>query len=240
MNKDTFRILKEINSLYTANQKLSELIENEHSRIHKIQNLRDDKKQKIIQTEKDLKQFSAKLLQTENSIADNQSKLNQALSNKNNVYSENEISAFEKQIASFKESIDELENKGLEVLSTCEQLSEELSDAKSFLTGSRETLLEITKEVEKISKPHIDKINIHKLRIENLFLEIPEDLKDKFQKLMKRNLKYGPTSQIQQNSCSVCRMEISRLDIEKVEKHLQIKFCSTCDRLFIPISTLYK
>jgi len=239
LNKDSFRILKEISSLYAENQILQQKIDQEKSRLTKIENLHEDKKENILDINSTLKELNIEIAQTENSIAEFQKKLDQAMSNKNNVFTENEIKAFETQIDSYQEKLDELENLGLEQLERQEQLNSELNDAEAFMHGSTETLKEIKLDVDEITYPLQEKINGHSLRIEQHFKEVPLDLKTKFSALMDKNLKYGPVAQIENNCCSVCGMEMPRLEIEKVEKHMQFKFCSTCGRLFIPISSLY-
>jgi len=239
LNKETFRILKEINSLYLENTRLTEIIASESSRTTKIEDLRSEKEQLIVTLDRRVKEESLKLSHTEDEIAQNQQKLNQAMSNKNNVFTEHEISSFEKQIATYKEKLDELENSGLEIMTLCEELSCELDEAKNFLKGSIETLNNIRLEVTENNKPYQEKINVNTKRMQHLFSELPELLKQKFTQLLERNLKYGPVAQIDKNHCSVCKMELAKSEIEAIEKHLQIKFCPSCSRVFIPISSLY-
>lgn len=239
MNKDSFRILKEINSLYLETRSLKEKIEQENSRLTKIENLRDEKNEIISVKSIELKELNGQILKTENSLADIQKSLNQAIGNKDKVFTENEIKAFESQIESYQSKLDEYENLGLEQLEKAEDIQQELKDAETFLKGSIDTLEEIKLEILDTNKPDLEKIQQHEQRIEQLFGDVPSELKTKFSALMHRNLKYGPVAQIDKNCCSVCGMEMPSLEIEKVEKHFQFKFCTTCDRLFIPISTLY-
>lgn len=239
MEKETFRKLKEINSLYLENQKTLQSANTEGGRLTKILKMEDLRKDEL---ENHLLEKSAaisEMAEIENKIAQLQLKKNQTLCNKNNVFSQEEIDAFEKQLSVTETDLDELEEKGLYLLEQIEEYTTQIEEAQNFLSGVQETKKEISDEILKSNQPLLDKIQVNEKRMEHLFSELPDKVTESFKSLVQKNLKYGATAQIDKNHCSICKMILPQIDIEKVEKHLHYMSCPSCSRVFIPVSSLY-
>lgn len=239
MDKDSFRILKEINSLYSDKKKLQELIANEKNRLFKVEQMRSERKAQLELDQKEFKQVNGELAVLENELAGTQTKLANTKANINNVFTEQEINSLQSQLTHLEDLQAELEEKLFSKLEGQEEVQSAISEAQNFLTGSLETLQEMQTEVDLATTPLLAKINSIEQRLALLFVELPESFKDKFLALVEKDLPYGPVAQIQNNHCSICKMTLSKIEIDEVEKQLKLKGCPSCARIFIPENTLY-
>lgn len=239
MEKESYRIIKEISSLHTHKQKLIAETNNEGGRLDKILKMEEERAQKLTEDQTLRGELSIELTQVENSIATLSSQLEQTQANKNNVFTEDEISAFEKQSEHLSSELSLKEEQGLELLEKIESLEAEINDAKTFLTGIQETKIEIQDEILADNKPLLDQTKNIDTRIENLFKELPQKIQPKIHDLLNKNLKYGPTAQIENDHCSICKMGLSKMKVQEIEKSLHFHCCEGCERVFIPVSSLY-
>jgi predicted nucleic acid-binding Zn-ribbon protein len=231
--------MKEINSLYLENLELGKNISAEESRITKLNLLRTEAQDKISANDKSLKELKAKFQTSENEIAKLQKSLDNNRGHLAAAITEQEIKNLESQINTSELKLDEVENLGFELMESIEETEESTKSRNNFITGSLETLTELSAEVAEITKPLVTKAEQNHNRISLLEAEFPIDILAKYKKLMDKNLKYGPLASIENNQCSICKFGLAVTDIDLIEKKLALRSCAGCSRLFVPRSTIY-
>lgn len=239
MNKEDYKILKEIASLDQQITKNNELLAIEEARVDKVQLLRDKRQDELTEQSQLLKNTKTQMQETENKIAHEQQPLIRSKENLSSLVDPKEIDALTKQIETKEALVDELENQGLELLDHIESLEDSIKKAETFLTGSLETIAEIKQEIIENNKPIIEKTQIAIERTDQLFTELPEDVVSKVKKLINKKLKFGPFTIINKNSCNVCGFEVDKVKYNQIEVKYEFKTCSTCMRVFIPLSAQY-
>lgn len=239
MNKETYRILKEINSLYQEQLKLKELITTEEQRLNKMEQQRAQRADELTKDKAEFKELNQKIQLTENALAHNQSRLDQANSHINSLFTQKEIDSHQAQIDHLKSEIEIAEEAAFLQLEKLEELELHITEAENFLSGSSETLAELKQDIDHINTSRLKQVENLSSRIDLLLEQVPVLLKNKYLFLVEKNLPYGPVAQINQDACSICRMGLSKQEIDLVEKQMQLKSCPSCGRILIPISSLY-
>ncbi len=239
MNKENFRVLKEIVSLLQEVSKRNESLAQEKSRITKIQAMRersqvdrDHYKSRLI----NIKETLAKMEQETDKLSNSIDKANNALLTAKN---EKELQLAQKQKDKNTLELNKSDNMAFELMEEVEKLDQEISDCNQFLSGSEKTVKEISKEVEDNNLPVIKEIEVYKGRIFLLQESLPSDVIDKLNRTIKKELTHGPLTKIESNSCFICRFKLTKVDQDQIEQHLKFKSCSSCQRIFIPNSSLY-
>lgn len=224
MGLEWFSKLKEIDSLTKMKQQKSDKINEQASRIHKLQ---DRLKSSIVQAA-DLRKS---IIYSQSVMADIDKNLKTAEEQKQRLIN---IGGEEKKIEKFSLEMTDLEDKGLVLLEKIESLEKDFSENKIFQQGLENTIYEISKEAElEISQANTDITNFN-LRIELLKNELPTEFKTLLNKTTGKNLAHGPFTRIEQGSCFFCRFKISRLDESEVDMLRSLKTCTQCDRIFLP------
>ena len=239
MNKEDYRILKEINSLNNELDKNQALIDDQLHRVVAIERQRGFKSDDLTLTEDSLSKARTELNQIENNIAHGQKLLDQSKSNKANVFTQVEIESLQAQIDRSANELDELETRGLELMDEIETLESDARDAKTFLAGTLETIDEITEEVIESNAPTINAIKILEGRIDLLFIDLPEKVVSVTKKLIEKKLIHGPFTSLNANQCRICGYTLPVKKSEDIEKRLLFTQCSSCRRIYIPETSLY-
>ena len=239
MNKDSYNKLKEINSLDQENKLLNQKIATELKRVDKLLEM---KKQRTLENETTLATINdtKNELQTiENEIASYSSTLTKSESNLNNLIDEKEILALSAQIETLKDRINNLENRGLELLEHMTEYEEKVLTYKDFVIGIQETIDEFTNEIEEENKELYNKINVNQKRIETLYGSIDNNIKEKFIKLLNKNLKHGPLTKVVNGDCFICKYQLNSSSVIQIEDQMKLTSCESCQRIFIPTSCSY-
>lgn len=214
-------------------------IDEETSRLTKLQSLREareEEKRELLSWVKDNETNYSKI---ENELVLLNKQKMQAESALNSATTESQAKASESSLAFTQEKIDLNEETQFSLLEEKEELDLKLKEAEEFLKGSLETYKEIEEEVQDVTKLEQENITNLLKRIELLKEELPEVFKLKLDSLLKKNLKITPFTRLEGRSCEYCKLEVSRLDEENIEKNFQLKTCSGCSRLFIPKEASY-
>ncbi len=243
MSKESFKILKEINSLSESINEFTDKMNAENKRINFIKDNRQDREDLKSSNLELIKEASSKLTSVENEIAHITMKLEKDKENLAMISTEQAMNNMEKQIAAEQNRLEEFENTGFELMEQIEQLEAKVIEADEFLKGSLESLTEIQSEVELINKEHQSSIDGLNKRVNLLIEELPADFTDRYQrtvKSFKEKKKSGSIfSRIKNETCEFCRFGMSKMDVQKVEDALQLKNCQGCGRIFIPQGALY-
>jgi predicted nucleic acid-binding Zn-ribbon protein len=239
MSKESFKILKEINSLTINIEEFQLKIDAQLGRVQSVNSNRDNRQAQKTNDENLLKETSSKLNLAENEISHLQLKLTKDKENLSTISSEQVLKNMEKQIADLGEKISELEEIGLNEIENIEILEQKIADADEFLKGSLESLNEIKGEVETLNADHQSNIDKLLKRIDLLTQELPKDFSERYFRTLKSKIKGSIFARITNEACEYCRFGLSKMEVQKVEDQLNLKNCASCGRIFIPQAAFY-
>lgn len=224
MSVELFFKLKEIDSLTKMRNKHLNAKSEQEDRVLRLNNKRQDA---LLQTAK----LRQSIVSLNNEMGELEAKIKLASEQKQRLF---DRGGDEKKIAAYSEEISSLEEKGLGILSSLEDLEQELEENKTFLNGIEKTIQEIGHEVqEDISRISTEISNID-LRVNLLMDELPPEFRTTLQKITAKNLAHGPFTRIEQGSCYFCRYKISRIDESEIDMQKNLKTCPQCSRIFLP------
>lgn len=239
MSAEHFKIIKEINSLSTKRDSLNSEIAEQVKRINFIESNRLKRQDELDSKSINLKDIKAQLQNTENEIAKLQAMLDKDKANLNSVFTDEQLKSLELAIQTNEEKLVPLEEDGLNLLEKIDCLEQEIKEAVSFLSGSEETLKEITQEVDAFNESHNKEISILDNRIHLLLEQLPVNFKDKVTSVLEKKIKISSFTRIQANKCEFCKYSLSNVDVSNIEDKLQLKSCTGCGRLFMPQQAPY-
>ena len=234
MSSEAFKIAKEINSLTQTKAQIQDAITEEERRVLFIESNRTERSEELAENESKLKELKSKIQDTENEISKFQGQLEKDKIAFNSVTSNQQLESLERSIAHSKESLDELENKGLELLEEQENIEIEIQEAQSFLKGSLESLNEIKDEVQSFRSKKEKEVSQLENRIKLLLDELPPLFQDKIQGVIAKNIPKSSFTRIKDGCCEFCRFSLSKIDISNIEDNLALKTCGQCNRIFMP------
>lgn len=238
LEKESFRILKELNSLNLRIGPLEKAIKDELSRIKKIEVTRSKRSQEKEQQIDHLANLKIELENTEHRIDKLSKGLKKMKLDEGQLFTENEISAYRKQLAVMQEELSQHEDRGLELLEQIEDTQIEINDANNFLEGSLESICEIEDDIKKENEETYKEIQIIRQRVEILLKQLPEKVTIKFNKLL--GTKKYPLSEISlNNSCQICGYLIPKALITSLETTMKFHTCPGCERILIPQGSKY-
>ena len=234
MSTESFKILKEINSLSMRVNELNDLIANENKRVTFIERNRASRESERDEFLKEKDEQQKVLVKTENDIATNSSKIAKDKENLSTLMDAGAIQSLEKQINDSEQKLDALEEEGLLVLEKIEELEKEIDEASDFLQGSLESLSEIKIEVTNACKAYQEEIDQLSSRVELLKVELPPLFQSKLELTLSKNIPISNFTRIKDESCEFCRYGLSKMDTKSIEDQLNLKICQSCSRIFLP------
>lgn len=239
MNKETFRMLKEITSLDTKLAELEFIIQDELKRITKIQKMRDERQNDLCDYQDLLKDNSKRSLEIDHELSALQEVLKSTQVHLACAINSSEISIHEVKISNTIQRIEELESEAFEKLEQSEQVQSEIEDCKTFMLGSLKSIKLIEDEIEVSNAEVYKEIKSINSRLKLVFEQIPPKALNLFNSIRDKKLKFGPLTRIDNKSCFICRFSVTPIDIQGVERDFKFKSCKGCSRIFIPESSLY-
>jgi predicted nucleic acid-binding Zn-ribbon protein len=239
MSMESFKILKEINSLSIRRNELLDLTAGEQKRIVFIENNRAQREETLLSLESQLKQYKTDLTQVENQINLLSLKIEKDKKNLTSLIDESSIESLSKQIDEMRNKLDNNEEQGLELLEKIEGTVQEIKDCHDFLEGSLESLNEIKEEVDESVSQYQKEVDSINKRDKLLMEELPPNFKSKIELILKKNIQLSSFSRIKGECCEFCRFKLSKVDIIAIEDKLTLKSCQGCSRIFIPIQSGY-
>lgn len=145
-----------------------------------------------------------------------------------------DIGGDEKKILAFTETINECEERGMELLTREEEIDSELGDVKTFLAGIDKTIKEFEEEFAPETQKILQEVANADLRMKLLIDELPSDFRGAYDRTVAKKLAHGPFTRIEQGSCFFCRAKISRQDESEIDMQKILKTCPQCSRIFLP------
>lgn len=240
MNKEIFRVLKEINSLLNKSRELKTQIQTEKSRLEKIDSQIKHKQEKKDSITLEFQQLKSTLSTKEAQLYDATKQNESGSTNLNKAISQKEIDAAEAQLKSSQQQIDLLNDEILTLMEQEEAIENELQELDQFLEGVRSGRKEIEDDILSLNSPREKDLDSFEARILNLFELIPAPHAEHFKKLVSKDLPRGPISRLNsQNFCELCGTQADSTKVKAVEEKLEYKTCSGCGRVLIPESSQY-
>jgi predicted nucleic acid-binding Zn-ribbon protein len=238
LNKENYRILKEINSLNNSVLSLEKTIESELNRISKIEAMRVKRFELQEKSSLNLKEQRQKLSKVEERIAYFDNLINKGKEQLNQLFSESEVAALNNQVENAKSEMDDFEMQGLEIIEKIDELNQEIKDCTTFLEGSLESIAEIETEINESNKDVYQEIKNKKIRKESCFEQLPPGVVKKLKYLLDKGLSVAPLSQItDHNCCEMCGYLVPMAILAAVEKQSKFMCCPSCERILIPQSS---
>jgi predicted nucleic acid-binding Zn-ribbon protein len=239
MNKENFKIIKEINSLEVKLNHFDNLKGEDKRRIERLYQQKEHRLD-------DLKSYSLKkdelqkeLFQIEirtQEIEKEQSNIAQQL---NQVLESNLQEKLNLQKHKLDDELNNIQEKGLLNLEAIETFAIEIQDAQSFLNGIDETIDEITHEI--LEKQNVDNLSEDhiKKRIEEVTADLTDEFKASYIKLRKHAPVHNSLSLLENNKCQFCHYEVNAKKLEDIQVKYQLHACEMCKRLLIPPESSY-
>lgn len=239
MDKENFKILKEIASLESLSSQLQEAMDKENSRILFVTDQRNSRLAYLQELTSKKEALENEFSELEEKSDKNLNELNRLESNLNNATTVKEQTALESQIEAKKSLQLQFEARSNEVIDQIDECEKQLDEAQEFEKGSLDSLNSLKQEVAEIVGQKQQEKDRLSHRIDLLLDEIPENFKASYKKVAAKKLKYGPFSSLKNLQCNVCGFKVSRTLEVDVEENFKLKTCPSCSRIFIPAQALY-
>ena len=240
MNKEAFKILKEINSLNLNLIKFKKTIQAELQRIDRIDNSREERTTEQANLQVQLKTCKKNLLDVDKKSEYFDDIIKASKGKIPTTFDERELNALNSQISNAENEVDQLQDQGLTLLDEVDTLENKIADATSFLAGSLETKLEIEKEINLENDDILKEMTIINERLDILHTQIPTKASERILKLIKDKPKVSPLAHISPTrNCDICGYLIPQVTERAVEVDLKLSSCPGCTRILIPQSTKF-
>lgn len=240
MNKENFRIIKEINSLLIKIKQLEKEILSETSRMAKIDSQIEQRSAALNEAEKALLQVKKNIREQEAKLHELNQKLFKASAAINSSFSEKDISAATKQKEAAETEIEVTEAHILELMESEEELESQKQAHSKFLEGVKSGRAEIEEDIKSENQPRVEQIESYQKRISVNLEQLDPLAKSKTENQMAKNLPKGFVAELDaKNHCQICGTQISGNLAREIEEQMKLSSCSGCSRLIIPQSTKY-
>lgn len=239
MNKEFFKIIKEINSLEAKLDVFQNLKADDKKRIKRLFDQKSYRQEDLNEAsakkdalQKELFSIDRRTMEIEKNLKENNEKLN-------SIFDEKITSKLESSNEELTIELDEIQEKGLSLLEEIEEVKEEIENAQNFLNGIDETIDEIKAEVlekqglENESEKHIQE------RITQILNDLPTDFQVKYLKLKKDAPHHNSLSMAKDKKCQFCHYEINSKKLEAIEIKFELHKCDMCKRILIPEQASY-
>lgn len=240
MNKEYYRILKELANLSDKLPALQAKIADELSRLDKIEKMREKRKNEI-KVERQNKEESEKFIeQTQQQVEKLDVRIENYKAHLKNTIDNSEMLSLQKQLEADLKLKNELDESCFSKLESLEESEQTILEAENFLKGSSETILEIEEEINEKNAETYKELKIINDRYKNSLEQLPENIQKKFKSLKEKKPNISPITQISSsNTCLRCGYLIQHALVRSVEAHLKFHTCPGCQRILIPESTKF-
>ncbi len=234
MDKSIFRKFSLISTIDQKIHRHMTTIESEKARIEHVKSQREQKKEHVDHASEALKMTKELLQGEEKELFQIEKQLEKSKVNLDNAKNQQQLSAIEKEIETLSPKQEEHETIILELLEKIEQLELNIKETNNFLTGSEETLQQITGEVGEIVNEEEKEIKSSEQEIAQILKEISPNDKEIFELTNKKYRFNTPLVKIQNGACPKCGSMIDKMTISQVDKGVSIEMCPGCNRILLP------
>lgn len=233
MANHTYQCLVELQSLDNQIKKHMDLCEEEHKRLAHVEKLKRREEDKLSEAlEKDAGLHQRELA-IETKLHEINKVLEQNLVHQSAAKTEAQVSALESESTRFRAQKEELENEEFSLLEEREELEKIISDCKSFVRGSAQTIEEVQAEIAEVTKKEELQIQNLERRRSSLLEEIPADFRQAFESILKTHRFQSPLSFIMERKCGKCHFSLDSMLASDVFTGSSPAFCPGCKRLLI-------
>lgn len=222
-----YNILREIKSLLDQKQNLLKKITDEKERIQKLETSQDSAQEEI-------KSIQEKILVVREEFSHLEKKINLLSEQKQRLF---DYGSDEDKINLLSKEMSQYEHEALELMENEDHLIQQKEEKKTFLSGLKKTLEELSSESSEILQDLNEQVSHLDLRVKLLEESLPNDFQKTFHRISSKNLIHGPFTQVQNGSCYFCRFKISRIDESEIDLQKKLKTCPQCQRIFLPYGT---
>lgn len=192
------------------------------------------KKETLGTIKKGYEDISEKIKNAKKEIDENEFKLY------NKVGSDlNAINKLEKSIEKGKQELKKLEDDAVELLEQEEKVNSIIENLRLELVNVRNNFYDYKEKSSKKIDEADNNIKLFEKEIENLKKDIPENMLDEIEKI----LKYNDTAVVKLVGavCDGCKMKVSAMTMDSVNRGIEIVHCDNCGRiLYYDIESLAK
>lgn len=239
MNKEFFKIIKEINSLEAKLDIFQNLKADDKKRIKRLFDQKSYRQEDLHKAsakkdalQKELFSIDRRTMEIEKILKENNEKLN-------SIFDEKIASKLESSNEVLINELNEIQERGMYLLEKIEEVKEEIENAQNFLSGIDETIDEIKAEVlEKQGLKNESEKHIQE-RVSQILSDLPTDFKAKYNQLKKNAPHHNSLSLAKDKKCQFCHYEINSKKLEAIEIKFELHRCDMCKRILIPEQASY-
>lgn len=239
MNKEYFKILKEINSLEGDVSSLEAENQQETYRVDKLTAREEETRDELRRLQEELKEKKLESQKNENLLVSLDVKVKKSAADMRASTDSKHMEAQERERERYEAELEQAETYGFEILEKIDELSGLISEKETFLAGIGETIAEIKAEVDEVAAKNQVQIDSKQKRVDSALEQLPKNFQSAYQSVKSKNLSISSFTKIVAGKCAVCKMSVDRTKESQVEDQLAIKSCSSCGRIFIPNQALY-
>ncbi len=236
MSLQDFSSLVQVQSLENKIHEHIIKIEGHENRVNFIEKQRQTRQNELENLENQLLENRKIIADDEKSLFKLESELEKTKFHLDQVTSQQQADALEKEITTLGPKAEGLEEQILENMEKQEDIITKQDSCQEFLNGSASTLEEIKTEVKADCDLENKEIGKYQDRINLLLDECPGDYKSLFVSINKRFKYKSPVTSISDGHCTSCRFAINGVQKATVEKGNSIELCSGCGRLLAPFA----
>lgn len=206
--------------------------------LKKLKKQFENFKDELINKDEGLKQVKKEIVDLNSNINDLKNEIDQE---NYNLYNKSEGNLKVIDIINNKLNIDkkaflELDSKIIDMLEKEEKIQEERNSLRKNLSNIKEEFYEYKEqENKKINNANVDK-KIIEDKINNIRGYIPKNYLDIFDDMRSRNKKV--VAKLRNGVCEGCKIQVSALTIDTINKGEEITFCDNCGRILFADKTL--
>jgi predicted nucleic acid-binding Zn-ribbon protein len=233
MVSNDFRLLKEIKFHLGEILLLKRQIKEEESRITVIQKQIDGKEVQLEDLLAQQKGIHSVIASKEKELFELEKKLETSQSHSNMAHNQKEAEALEHEQSTLGKSVEELQENLLNLMDEEETASTDISKVNTFLEGSRQSLKEISEEVESKRSEYQTQIDDHDKEWKEHARALGDANKTIFKNGYNKFKETTPFAELNGQSCKRCGYGLDSTLHRSVLAQTALEICPGCNRIFL-------
>jgi predicted nucleic acid-binding Zn-ribbon protein len=233
---EPFFILKEFQSLDKFITESQNRIQEEDKRIVKLKLMEESRSEDLVNhiNEQSLliQTLSSKELINLKICRDYE----QTLASEKHIKNSLELQSFEQQKIKLENEKNKIEEELIFLLEKQDELLKQINDDKNFLSGLKNTISEITSEIEQSKLKEFSLIKDYEYRQSLLLDELPPHFKERFLRIYQNMKGKRPITIARGSNCAECAFLLSRNLLSELDRGETLVTCPNCHRLLLPSS----
>ncbi|TNF00203.1 MAG: hypothetical protein EP326_06840 [Deltaproteobacteria bacterium] len=233
MVSNDFRLLKEIKFHLDEILLLKRQIKEEESRITVIQKQIDGKEVQLEDLLAQQKEIHSVIASKEKELFALEKKLETSQSHSNMAHNQKEAEALEHEQSTLGKAVEELQENLLNLMDEEETASTDISKVNTFLEGSRQSLKEISEEVESKRSEYQSQIDDHDKEWKEHARALGDANKTIFKNGYNKFKESTPFAELNGQSCKRCGYGLDSTLHRAVLAQTALEICPGCNRIFL-------